>query len=315
MALHLLAYELLLNIVSNLHYKDLQPFLQCNKNLFAKSNQKAFWKDLCMMKGIRYRCPDISWRELYKSESVHTMCPHIHPRGFEDKKKQFWPLFNQQDTTCPIMYCLYPSCEFLGTDEQFAKHVHPVALTLSPLHIFDVWCDTCSKLISLNKNDNISYGVRSERYVLEKLLKDLGSLTKEKAVDQQIVQGRRAIERRVYSLQTRLIPVNIIRRDWYLSWLDFITGRSYDLPGCLDNTVLLKEGRLDPTIALGQHFEVISDKLKHYIEKFYSPKGSFVSLVNLQGDPTYCKLVHKIKIRHQIQRVALTPSDILLEQP
>lgn len=314
MLLDRLPHELQLQVISDLDNQDLQTLLQSNANLLAKSKQDTFWKDLCTLKGISYHHPDVAWKELYQSGSVNTMCPHLRLRGIQDKKKeQFWSLLDQKNMDSSLMFCLHSSCEFLGQEQDFAEHSHHTALTLSPLHILEIWCNPCSKIITLNKDACGHHGIKSEQYMLQGLLEDFTSLSEQDPeLSKKVMNGRRRIEKKLYGLQTRFTPDYIIEKEWYMTWLEFITGKSNDMPGPLENQKLLRsDNTLNPELSLGQNFEIVPELLKRYIEKFYGISGPFIPIDDLQWSPEYCKIVHKIKLRHQMQQTRFASPLIL----
>ncbi|CAO3698981.1 unnamed protein product [Rhizopus stolonifer] len=332
MLLDCLPHELQLQVISDLDNQDLQTLLQSNGNLLTKSKQDTFWKDLCTLKGISYHHPDVAWKELYQSGSVNTMCPHLRLRGIQDKKKeQFWYLLDQKSMDSSLMFCLHSSCEFLGKyihsrgqmkkiltvrlgqEQEFAKHSHHTALTLSPLHILEIWCDSCSKIITLNKDACGHHGIKSEQHMLQGLLKDFTSLSEQDPeLSKKVTNGRRRIEKKLYKLQARFTPDYIIEKEWYMAWLEFIAGKSNDMPGPLKNQKLLRpDNTLNPELSLGQNFEIVPELLKRYIEKFYGISGPFISIDDLQWSPEYCKIVHKIKLRHQMQQTRFASPLIL----
>lgn len=109
-------FELLLQVLSNLSYKDIVSFAQCSSVLYSRSMQDSFWFDLCRLHGIRYRRPDSSWRELYQSNHLAKMCPHLNETLFDvitEKKHLLWNTRSLSDVG-NYMLCLHPSCSYFG---------------------------------------------------------------------------------------------------------------------------------------------------------------------------------------------------------
>jgi len=117
-------FELLLQILSNLCYKDIVSFVQCSSALYNRSMQDSFWFDLCRLHGIHYRHPDSSWRELYQSNHLAKMCPHLSESLFDaipEKKQLLWNTRSLSDVG-NYMFCLHPSCTYFGTVKCYSMY-------------------------------------------------------------------------------------------------------------------------------------------------------------------------------------------------
>jgi hypothetical protein len=72
--------------------------------------------------------------------------------------------------------------------------------------------------------------------------------------------------------------------------------------------------KLDPTLTLGTDFELVGSLTRWYIERVYGIKeGKIISANDLPNDADYCKMVHKIKIRQQMNHATRYPTTILIE--
>ena len=108
-------FELLLQVLSHLNYKDVLSFVQCNTTLYNRSMQESFWFDLCRLHGIHYNHPDSSWKELYQSNELTKMCPHLDQSLFDalsGKKQLLWT--RPFSKTGNYSLCLHPSCDYFG---------------------------------------------------------------------------------------------------------------------------------------------------------------------------------------------------------
>lgn len=108
-------FELLLQVLSNLNYKDILSFVQCSTTLYNRSMQRSFWFDLCRLHGIHYRHPDSTWKELYQSNELTKMCPHLNQSLFDalpGKKQLLWT--RPFSKTGNHILCLHPSCDYFG---------------------------------------------------------------------------------------------------------------------------------------------------------------------------------------------------------
>lgn len=107
--------ELLLQVISNLSRKQTQSLVRCSARLYRYALDDYFWFDLCRLKGINYCHPDLTWKQLYNSGDLSTMCPHLSHsicKYLSVKRQQLWShSFNGND-----ILCLHPSCDYLGND-------------------------------------------------------------------------------------------------------------------------------------------------------------------------------------------------------
>lgn len=114
-----LPQELISQVISNLNKRDILSFLQCHASSYYRSLHDSFWFDLCRLHGIRYCHPDISWKDLFCSDQVSSMCPHLNTNLFNtrfirEKKQLLWFSFDQRTEAKDRELCLHPSCDFLG---------------------------------------------------------------------------------------------------------------------------------------------------------------------------------------------------------
>lgn len=112
-------HEIITKVISNLNGKDIQSFIQCHSSFYSRSQQDSFWFDLCRLNGIRYCHPDISWKELFCSDQVSEMCPHLNINllnacFIQEKKRLLWSSFSQKSEAKDHVLCLHPSCDFFG---------------------------------------------------------------------------------------------------------------------------------------------------------------------------------------------------------
>jgi hypothetical protein len=116
-----LPYELLVQVISNLNSKQVQSLVQCNTKLHHYALQDYFWFDLCRLKGINYCHPDTTWKQLYNSGDLSSMCPHLSHsmcKSLSKKKQQLWShSFNGND-----ILCLHPSCDYIGKRHTIHSH-------------------------------------------------------------------------------------------------------------------------------------------------------------------------------------------------
>lgn len=329
--------ELLLQVLSNLDYKDILSFVQCNSALYNRSLQDSFWFDLCRLHGIHYRHPDSGWRELYQSNHLDKLCPHLNQSLFAvipEKKQLLWntrSLVNAEN----YMLCLHPSCTYFGDAEEFNTYhrhfhhqgtKHAIVLKLSPLHTLELWCNSCVKAVGFNGfASHVNQGLRTEHYFMKKLVQEIATFNP--AEDSNMLQtciqkGRQSIELGLYQAQFRFSNMHIVDKDWHDAWLAFISGKSTACPGTLTNEKLfLLDGnnecdalKLNPTLTLGEDFELIGSLARWYIERVYGIKNDrIISANDLPNDADYCRIIHKIKIRQQINQANRYPPNITVE--
>lgn len=169
-------FELLLQVLSSLNYEDILSFVQCNSALYSRSMSDSFWFDLCRLHGIHYRHPELSWRELYQSNELAKMCPHLSESLLDvipEKKQLLWTTRSLSNAGNDML-CLHPSCTYFGTVKSYSTHSiyclhfllgdakeydayhcrfhhqgtrHAIVLRLSPLHTLELWCNSCVKAV------------------------------------------------------------------------------------------------------------------------------------------------------------------------
>ncbi|KAI7888033.1 uncharacterized protein EV154DRAFT_519026 [Mucor mucedo] len=313
-----LPQELISQVISNLNKRDILSFLQCHASSYYRSLYDSFWFDLCRLHGIRYCHPDISWKDLFCSDQVSSMCPHLNTNLFNtrfirEKKQLLWSSFDQRTEAKDRELCLHPSCDFLGESESCTDHYaatkHNLSIKITQLHTLEIWCNTCVKTIGFDYfASNVKQGLKSESYIMKKLTKKLALVTQE--TDSQelalsITKGRQEIESGIFRIQFRNSTMHLVEKDWYTTWLAFISGQSTEIPGDLNNeSLFLSDGSLNPTLSLGKHFELIGNLTRWYIERVYSVSGKIISSNELLEAPEYCKLAHSIRIRQQMNQAA-----------
>jgi hypothetical protein len=65
-------------------------------------------------------------------------------------------------------------------------------------------------------------------------------------------------------------------------------GKSNQIPGSLSNTKLyLADGSLDPTLTLGQDFELVGSLNRWYIERIYGVEGKIMSAGRIRAIVVY----------------------------
>ncbi|KAL9549548.1 hypothetical protein MBANPS3_005154 [Mucor bainieri] len=323
-------FELLLQVLSNLSYKDIVSFVQCNSALYNRSMQDSFWFDLCRLHGIHYRHPESSWRELYQSDNLSKMCPHLNESLFDaipQKKQLLWNTRSLSEAG-NYMLCLHPSCSYFGGTEEFDTYhchfhqqgtKHAIALKLSPLHTLELWCNSCVKAVGFDGfASHVNQGLKTEHYFMKKLVQEMAIF--DPAQDSDVLQsciqkGRQSIELGLYQAQIRYSNMHIVDKDWHDAWLAFISGKATVCPGPLTNEKLFISSsngndtlKLDPTLTLGKDFELVGSLTRWYIERVYGIKDDrIISANDLPNDADYCKMIHKIKIRQQINQANRYP--------
>lgn len=131
MPLQQFPYELITQVISNLEGKDVLTFTQCNSYFYQRGREDAFWHDLCSLNGIHYRHPDINWKQLYCSDKLSKMCPHLshailNTSTLQEKKQLLWNSFSSVANNCDAavrnyILCLHPSCNYFG--KRFDKNL------------------------------------------------------------------------------------------------------------------------------------------------------------------------------------------------
>ncbi|KAI8979319.1 hypothetical protein BDF20DRAFT_496775 [Mycotypha africana] len=305
-------------------------------SLFYRKDS-SFWFDICRVNHIGYRHPHFTWKDIVRSGEMQKMCPHLNAivsrlqAGTKDlkKKQQFlWTTMSkylqQQPPPLPppssrledeLCLCLYPSCyhseqwDINNNNNNNNKHTdvaqrhsHPVLLRLSSSHPLDFWCTLCLKTIGFHGfSTTIKEGLTSERYFMTRLLQAFmqptSLLLPGEGVSGSMVHSRRMIELALYQRQFRQATTHIVDRQWFLAWIQFISGKSNKVPGVLSNEKLFRaDGSLDPTLSLGKDFELINSTTLWYIQRVYGVSDKTICYTDLPNNADYCKLLHGIQI-------------------
>ncbi|KAL9546515.1 hypothetical protein PS6_007625 [Mucor atramentarius] len=265
------------------------------------------------------------------------MCPHLNQSLFDampEKKLLLWNTRSLSDAGNCVL-CLHPSCSYFGDAEEFDNHhhrrfhqqgtKHTIVLKLSPLHTLELWCNSCVKAVGFDGfASHVNQGLKTEHYFMKKLVQ--GIATFNPAEDSELLQsciqkGRQSIELGLYQTQFRYSSMHIVDKGWHDAWLTFISGKSTVYPGPLTNEklFLLDDNpsdalKLDPTLTLGKDFELVGNLTRWYIERVYGIKNDrIISANDLPDDADYCRMIHKIKIRQQINQANRYPPTITLE--
>ncbi|KAF1799705.1 hypothetical protein FB192DRAFT_1388095 [Mucor lusitanicus] len=331
-------FELLLQVLSSLNYEDILSFVQCNSALYSRSMSDSFWFDLCRLHGIHYRHPELSWRELYQSNELAKMCPHLSESLLDvipEKKQLLWTTRSLSNAGNDML-CLHPSCTYFGDAKEYdAYHCrfhhqgtrHAIVLRLSPLHTLELWCNSCVKAVGFDGfATHVNHGLKTEHYFMKKLVQEIATsdpIEDSSALQSCIQKERQSIELGLYQAQfIRYSNMHIVDKDWHDAWLAFISGKSTVCPGTLTNEKLFISGnsesnalkKLDPTLTLGKDFELVGSATRWYIQRVYGIKDNrIISANDLPDDADYCRIIHKIKIRQQINQANRYPPSITLE--
>ncbi|GAN09795.1 hypothetical protein MAM1_0292d09328 [Mucor ambiguus] len=292
--------------------------------------QDSFWFDLCRLHGIHYCHPESSWRDLYQSNNLAKMCPHLSESQFDvipEKKQLLWGARSLSDAG-NYMLCLHPSCSYFGDAEEFSTYhchlhqqgtKHAIVLKLSPLHTLELWCNSCVGFGG--SASHVNQGLKTEYYFMKKLVQEIATFNPAKDSDvlqSCIHKARQSIELGLYQAQFRYSNMHLVDKDWHDAWLAFISGKSAVCPGLLTNEKLFVSSdngndtlKLDPTLTLGKDFELVGSLTRWYIERVYGIKDDrIISANDLPNDADYCKMIHKIKIRQQINQANRYPPNI-----
>ncbi|KAI8097882.1 uncharacterized protein B0P05DRAFT_522483 [Gilbertella persicaria] len=312
-----LPYEVLTLIIANLSTIDIESFVQSNIFLYQRACQDSFWSDICRIHGIHYCAPDTTWKALYSSGTLDKMCSHLDYsilQSVQKKKRLLWT--HLQSANNHVM-CLHPSCDFYGSSDTCHEHYgqtkHALVLKLTRLHTLDIWCNSCRKTIGLDAfSDKDRPGLRSEKYIMNRFVEDLTMISSTDSTDLRtlVIRGRQFVESHLLRYQSSQPTPHIIERNWFCSWLDFISGKTSQSPGPLTNDKLLRlDGTLDPTLCLGQDFELIANITRWYIERIYGlhKDSRILSIEKIEHEPEYCRLVHKVRLRQQMFHSASYP--------
>lgn len=115
--LDVIPFEILFKIASYLDISDIDTLCSINKSLSLVVRNDLFWKCLCYLNGVSRCFPDLSWKELYCSIRCPGNCPHLAQNGsFStlEKKRHFWSLIRDKQWIGHTLFCLDPSCDFVG---------------------------------------------------------------------------------------------------------------------------------------------------------------------------------------------------------
>ncbi|KAI9472245.1 MAG: hypothetical protein EXX96DRAFT_583390 [Benjaminiella poitrasii] len=329
-----LPYEILITALSYLNGKDVISFAHCNSIFYKYAQQMSFWADLCHLYGIHYCHPNTTWKSLYCSGQLSKMCPHLDHSiiySIQRKKSLLWTSLSNLNHTVHnynsnYVLCLHPSCDYVGESSHNLQH--PITLKLSLLHSLELWCSSCVKTIGFDKSafnnrlklEQQQEGLRTEQYLMNEMIRTLTSYHSSKEDEQlrqAVIKGRRSIEFGLYQLQFKqqTTTMHIIDKDWYTTWLTFISGKSNQCPKPLVNKHLFrKDGSLDPTLSLGKDFELIGSLTRWYIERIYGVSDTILAASEIPNNAEYCKLIHKIRIRHQMNQVRRYPPTITVQE-
>ncbi|CEP14375.1 hypothetical protein [Parasitella parasitica] len=280
--------------------KDLFSFLGTCRGFYSLIQDDSFWRDLVKRKyRIKYNIDSKyqSWWELYISGDAGQMCCHLQDysaRSLEIKRKLLWNSIENLDRLCcrnvqfeHYALCMEPQCEFIGCgdvfferDESYPGHSrahhhqarHNVILKLSPLNFMELWCYSCDTPIG-------HYGIPlkkpvSEKYMCQKILHFMTALpdNNDLLLRQTVIERRRLIEQRLSLFQQNHDFSYLIEKKWFTRWIDFLIGKSNELPGPLDNSKLFfpdDKQKLRHDLIIGCDYELVGGSVRAYIERVY----------------------------------------------
>ncbi|KAI8888567.1 hypothetical protein K501DRAFT_282674 [Backusella circina FSU 941] len=294
--------------------KSIQYLLQTNTKLYYTSQQDYFYSDLCKQSGIHYHHPDMTWKQLFFSGELKQMCPHLYPHrlyaDLDRKRDLLWRRMNQEfqkEDNCPnYIMCLEERCHYFDHSDTHPEHYlsshHSIVLKISPLHTLELWCHSCRKTIGFDGfATTTNHGIKAERHIMHTITKALAQPKEQDAINGFIISSRREIEANIFRIQTRQFKSHLVDKTWHASWLDFLSGKTNTIPGPMTSQNLLRsDGSLNPSLSLGKDFELVGSLVRWYIERVYGVLDVIISGDDLENEPEYCKLVHTIRIRHQM---------------
>ncbi|CEG69291.1 hypothetical protein RMATCC62417_05391 [Rhizopus microsporus] len=310
--LDVIPFEILFKIASYLDISDIDTLCSINKSLSLVVRNDLFWKCLCYLNGVSRCFPDLSWKELYCSIRCPGNCPHLAQNGsFStlEKKRHFWSLIRDKQWIGHTLFCLDPSCDFVGDKHTFNEH-HPnhfLAFSLTQSRPWDLWCSSCSKM----------FYCQSIQPIEETMVKAIYSyylIQDHPDMNYSIVEGRRSIERRLYRSQTMREPQHIIEKHWYDQWTNFIYGADHYAPDRLDNSSLFgQDGSLKPDMSFGTDFELITSTVRDYITRAYGFLHEPISIDDLRWSTEHCRLIHSVNVNLHFIR-SLSPYPVIITE-
>ncbi|KAI8643127.1 hypothetical protein BD408DRAFT_342996 [Parasitella parasitica] len=282
--------------------KDIFSFLGTYRGFYSLIRDDSFWRDLVKRKyDIKYNInsKNQSWWELYISGDANQMCCHLqdyNARSLESKRKLLWESIQNLNRLCcrSVQFeqyglCMEPQCEFVGCgdvffeeSESYPGHLrahhrqarHNVILKLSPLNFMELWCYSCDGPVSI-----WHYGIPlekpvSEKYMCQKILHFMTALPNhnDPILRHSIVERRRMIEQRLSLFQQNHDFSYLIEKKWFTRWIDFLIGKSNELPGPLDNSILFfpnDKQKLRHDLIIGCDYELVGRSIRAYIERVY----------------------------------------------
>ncbi|KAI8884247.1 hypothetical protein K501DRAFT_182662 [Backusella circina FSU 941] len=315
-----LPYELICNIISFLNVESVESFVQINRRLYDISKDDLFWAGLCRAQGIQYCLPESTWKSLFSSGNLFNMCSHMSPRelysSIPENKELLWTniheyLKDRDHSIQSYSMCLHKNCDHYAENDEkhYSNTGHSLSIKISPFNIIEMWCYSCKKVIGFdNFTLNTNYHIKTEQYVMREITKGLVFMDTNEQLYTRIVSSRRKIELGLFKLQMRQFNCHIVEKDWYDKWFDFITEKADVVPGPLTNQKLVQQdGTLNPLLELGKDFELVGNLTRWYLERVYGTYDPLFSTKYIENSKSYCKLIHSIKVRHQMTQVARYP--------
>ncbi|KAL7328006.1 hypothetical protein PS15p_206348 [Mucor circinelloides] len=314
--LNRLPYEIVLLILVRLNNrKDLFSILGSCRSLYGLIQDDSFWRDLVRRRyGIKYNIQQQSWWQLYISGDASQMCCHLQNydvRSLQIKRDLLWNSIQNLNGVCcrnvqfdQYGLCMESQCEFIGCgdvffekDESYSGHLrehhqqtqHNIVLKLSPLNFMELWCYSCNSPIGHWGFPRIEKPI-AEKYMCRDILQFMTALPPDynPLLRLDVIERRRLIEQRLSVFQQNHDFTYLIEKRWFTKWINFLIGRSNEMPGALDNSILFfphDKRKLRHDLIIGCDYELVGQSIRAYIERVYGLENE--SCIVSGGQPLY----------------------------
>ncbi|RUS15852.1 hypothetical protein BC937DRAFT_91898 [Endogone sp. FLAS-F59071] len=293
--------EILLQIARNLDGRDVINLSLASRYLRNLDSDELLWRYLCFKDhGVNFRDPDHSWKHLYFSCHLGEICRHlcdIDSRTTDERMERYRSVFNQEYIKCGdpecvvgmpnLWICLKEGCSSIGCGRAEGKHAkyhyqhehHYLTLKICTL---EIWCYGCRKWVGTVSSHP------AERAKVSSFASLLCASVASPALDATIcLNSRRQLERDLSEENARRAGYEsncfLVSSTWIYQWFGFLVGDA-PAPGPVDNSDLLLDGAIDPSVICGRDFKVIGEHMWVYVLETYGIVGRTLSEADIKGE-------------------------------
>eukprot|EP00842_Homolaphlyctis_polyrhiza_P000183 jgi/Hompol1/1165/HPOL_002657-RA len=245
--------------------RDIEALGRTCHLLFAVANDSMLWRSLCAFhKGIGFRAPDVSWKELYFDKGIDSVCLHLNQLTedaidcfstslatvLQSHQQQNVPV-NCDFADCPKQFpdlwvCMEHNCMHIGCGRTKNKHAqnhflnykHCLSLKINTL---EMWCYNCQKWLGVFDSHVV------EQHKVLAIANQIRFNVGPQHFCSQAMTLRRQYERSLGAWHP-YDTIFLIEAGWASRWSKFLLGNGPS-PGAINNrSLLLPNGLLNPDL-------------------------------------------------------------------